>query len=52
VFQPHRGSAEVSTVKMTEEDFSTLEDNQVMVQARRLRPSPLCSKCLAYNLEY
>ncbi|KAI3429649.1 hypothetical protein D9Q98_005734 [Chlorella vulgaris] len=31
-FQPHRGSSEVSTVKMEEDDFAALEDNQVLVQ--------------------
>ncbi|EFN60095.1 hypothetical protein CHLNCDRAFT_133411 [Chlorella variabilis] len=30
VFQPHRGSSEVSTVKMAEDDFAALEDNQVL----------------------
>jgi len=34
VFVPHHGAAgaEVSTVKMVEEEFEMLEDNQVLVQ--------------------
>lgn len=43
VFQPHHGSGssggsggkgEVCTVKMEEQDFEALEDNQVLVQVR------------------
>ena len=37
LFQPHRSSgpdgSQVSTVKMEEQDFEALEDNQVLVQA-------------------
>lgn len=41
VFQPHRGSSEVSTVKMAEDDFAALEDNQVLVQASARSNPPL-----------
>ena len=32
VFTPHKGSEGVFTVKLAEEDFEALEDNQVLVQ--------------------
>ncbi len=36
VFTPHKGSEGVFTVKLAEEDFEALEDNQVLVQVRSL----------------
>ena len=39
VFTPHKGAEGVFTVKLAEEDFEALEDNQVLVQVRE----PACS---------
>ena len=41
VFTPHKGAEGVFTVKLAEEDFEALEDNQVLVQVSlRIIPAP------------
>lgn len=42
VFTPHKGAEGVFTVKLAEEDFEALEDNQVLVQVS-------CSITSLYN---
>lgn len=44
-FTQHKGT-DVYLVKMAEEDFEALEDNQVLVQVKLYKPPARCQYCL------